>query len=627
MHVELEPDADDEAILVQLAVVECRLHHVVHGPTGCHAGHQRTHQQAGERRIAVGEVIDIGFPPRHLLLAQPEALESGIAEIASVRRRHRVAPETEEAERAPLEAVRDLLAATAKPGQVVAVARALEDLELLPGCPAGERIACSVVECEQLRLARRRDRNGGHELAERFVIGRAAGEPVGRRRRRPAAHQHVAPEGLACEEHAAREPERGIERPLEGALEPLDLDTEVAQQALRDTAVARPRRIDQLAAAVTDDQAPVDGEFVAPGVPAEVVVIVENENTRSRARATIEPRGRQAADAGADHDEVEALLDRQLIGGEAAARARLRVRGLERAVVLAAQPGERRRIGSGGRTQSLHRRGEAGSDGQGRSVEEVATRDRGHAGNIISSLAAENVGVLARRVTLPIGRLQPRSSFNRMLHRRRWPPRDQGDEHAVPVTFIQRLAGAVNGGESHARCFAAPGGGQLSPTSPGIAVAAVCYSAVEGNKEDPVDQKIINLYDRFTHGGITRRDFLDRLTELAGSAAAAAALLPLLQNDYAQAAIVADNDARLVTDRLAYDSPKGSINGYLAAPRPKESARSCWSSTRTAGSTRISRMWRAGSRSRVISRMRSTCSRLSEARPRARTRRASCTPR
>jgi carboxymethylenebutenolidase len=63
---------------------------------------------------------------------------------------------------------------------------------------------------------------------------------------------------------------------------------------------------------------------------------------------------------------------------------------------------------------------------------------------------------------------------------------------------------------------------------------------------------------------MNRREFLDRLSELAGSVAAAAALLPLLQNDYAQAAVVADNDPRLATERLAYDSPKGKINGYLA---------------------------------------------------------------
>ncbi len=78
-----------------------------------------------------------------------------------------------------------------------------------------------------------------------------------------------------------------------------------------------------------------------------------------------------------------------------------------------------------------------------------------------------------------------------------------------------------------------------------------------------MDQKIINLYDRFTHGAMARRKFLDRLAQLAGSAAAAAALLPLLQNDYAQAAIVADNDPRLKAERVSYDLPKGKINGYL----------------------------------------------------------------
>lgn len=64
-----------------------------------------------------------------------------------------------------------------------------------------------------------------------------------------------------------------------------------------------------------------------------------------------------------------------------------------------------------------------------------------------------------------------------------------------------------------------------------------------------MDQRIIDLYDHFTHGGMNRRAFLDRLAQLAGSTAAAAAMLPLLQNNYAQAAIVAAEDARLATER------------------------------------------------------------------------------
>lgn len=84
-----------------------------------------------------------------------------------------------------------------------------------------------------------------------------------------------------------------------------------------------------------------------------------------------------------------------------------------------------------------------------------------------------------------------------------------------------------------------------------------------------MDQRIVDLYDSFTHGGINRRQFLDRLAELAGSSAAAVALLPLLQNDYARAATVAPDDARLAIDTVAYDAQGTRINGYLARLKSK----------------------------------------------------------
>jgi carboxymethylenebutenolidase len=84
-----------------------------------------------------------------------------------------------------------------------------------------------------------------------------------------------------------------------------------------------------------------------------------------------------------------------------------------------------------------------------------------------------------------------------------------------------------------------------------------------------MEQRIINLYDSFTHGYIDRRTFTGRLTELAGSAAAATAILPLLQCDYSKAATVPEDDPRLALDRVSYDSPKGKINGYLARGKDK----------------------------------------------------------
>ena len=84
-----------------------------------------------------------------------------------------------------------------------------------------------------------------------------------------------------------------------------------------------------------------------------------------------------------------------------------------------------------------------------------------------------------------------------------------------------------------------------------------------------MDQRIIDLYDRFTHGVINRRDFMDRLTTIAGSSAAALALLPMLQNDYARAAIIPADDARLAIDTVSYDAGGTKISGYLARPKSK----------------------------------------------------------
>jgi carboxymethylenebutenolidase len=84
-----------------------------------------------------------------------------------------------------------------------------------------------------------------------------------------------------------------------------------------------------------------------------------------------------------------------------------------------------------------------------------------------------------------------------------------------------------------------------------------------------MDRRIIDLYDDFTHGGISRRVFLDRLAEIAGSSAAALALLPLLQNDYARAAMVAPDDTRLAIDTASYDAQGTRISGYLARLKAK----------------------------------------------------------
>ncbi len=78
-----------------------------------------------------------------------------------------------------------------------------------------------------------------------------------------------------------------------------------------------------------------------------------------------------------------------------------------------------------------------------------------------------------------------------------------------------------------------------------------------------MDQVYIDLFDRYTHGQMKRRDFLERLSAIAGGTAAATALLPLLENNYAMAEMVAENDTRILPETTSYDSTLGKISGYL----------------------------------------------------------------
>jgi len=81
-----------------------------------------------------------------------------------------------------------------------------------------------------------------------------------------------------------------------------------------------------------------------------------------------------------------------------------------------------------------------------------------------------------------------------------------------------------------------------------------------------MDQRIIDLYDEYTHAPLDRRVFLERLTRLAGGTAAAYALLPLLENNYALAQQVAPNDGRIVAERVSFAGATGQVGGYLARP-------------------------------------------------------------
>jgi len=88
------------------------------------------------------------------------------------------------------------------------------------------------------------------------------------------------------------------------------------------------------------------------------------------------------------------------------------------------------------------------------------------------------------------------------------------------------------------------------------------------NKASDYKPEVLQLFDKFVHGDISRREFLDRAAAYAVVGVGAAALLESLTPDFVAGQVVAEDDPRLATSFVEYDSPQGGgrMRGYLARP-------------------------------------------------------------
>ena len=85
-----------------------------------------------------------------------------------------------------------------------------------------------------------------------------------------------------------------------------------------------------------------------------------------------------------------------------------------------------------------------------------------------------------------------------------------------------------------------------------------------------MDQRIITLYDEYTHKPLTRQEFMRRLILLTGGVAAAMSILPMLEVNYANAAITKDDD--LFTEHITYKGA-GDTNMQAYVARPQKEAK------------------------------------------------------
>ena len=91
---------------------------------------------------------------------------------------------------------------------------------------------------------------------------------------------------------------------------------------------------------------------------------------------------------------------------------------------------------------------------------------------------------------------------------------------------------------------------------------------MERKKASDFPQEVLDLFDGYVHGTMSRRDFMDRAAKYAIGGFTAAAMLEGLSPNFAWAQQVAKDDGRIRAEYLTYPSPQGSgtMRGYFARP-------------------------------------------------------------
>ena len=91
---------------------------------------------------------------------------------------------------------------------------------------------------------------------------------------------------------------------------------------------------------------------------------------------------------------------------------------------------------------------------------------------------------------------------------------------------------------------------------------------MERKKATDFPQELLNLFDRYIHGEIERRDFLESAKKFAVGGLTATAIWESLRPNYAWAQQVAKDDSRIKTEYATVPSPQGNenIRGYLVRP-------------------------------------------------------------
>jgi carboxymethylenebutenolidase len=95
---------------------------------------------------------------------------------------------------------------------------------------------------------------------------------------------------------------------------------------------------------------------------------------------------------------------------------------------------------------------------------------------------------------------------------------------------------------------------------------------MERKKASDFPQGLLNLFDVYVHGGMSRRAFLDGAQKFAAGGVSASALFEMLRPNYAWAIQVPPDDSRIAAKWVTIPSPDGNggVRAYLVRPATAE---------------------------------------------------------
>ncbi|MDT7830063.1 dienelactone hydrolase family protein [Pricia sp. S334] len=91
-------------------------------------------------------------------------------------------------------------------------------------------------------------------------------------------------------------------------------------------------------------------------------------------------------------------------------------------------------------------------------------------------------------------------------------------------------------------------------------------------KKEDIKQEVFDLYDDYAHNRVNRRLFLDKLSTYAVGGLTVGSLLSFISPDYVKKIQIKQDDPRLKSEFITYESPEGggSIKGLLSRPADAE---------------------------------------------------------